>query len=256
MRDQISVVIPAYESDDLVRQALESVISQEGVEMEIIVTDDSATPRIAELTKAIARHQGAVRWIPGPRSGVAAENWNHGLSQARFPAKVVLHQDERYVDRRFLRRALDALARPGVAAAAGGVKVTGVMRASRFGLVAPLRHVPGAKALLPIVNWLGPTGAFVFLGDHRFDPTLVQFVDVEFYGRVLRHGRLAPLSGVSVASLGHHPQSITARIDSHALALAELERLTVGPAPAISPFQHAALLAVLKARKCLRRSTT
>jgi glycosyltransferase involved in cell wall biosynthesis len=249
MTHQISVVIPAYESDDLVRHALDSVIAQEDIEMEIIVSDDSTSPRVADLTATAASRHGAVRWIQGPRSGVAAENWNHGLSHARFSAKVVLHQDERYVDRRFLRRALDALARPGVAAAAGGVQVTGMTRASRFAMVAPLRHVPGAKALLPIINWLGPTGAFVFVGDHRFDTTLVQFVDVEFYGRVLRHGRLASLAGVSVASLGHHPESITARIDGHALALAELKRLTVGAAPAISPFQHAVLLATLKARR-------
>jgi glycosyltransferase involved in cell wall biosynthesis len=252
MTHQISVVIPAYESDHLVRQALDSVISQEDIEAEIIVTDDSASARIADLTAAAARRHGAVRWIAGPRSGVAAENWNHGLGHARCPAKVVLHQDERYVDRRFLRRALDALAQPGVAAAAGGVRVTGVTRASRFGLVAPLRHVPGAKSLLPVINWLGPTGAFVFRGDHRFDTAFVQLVDVEFYGRVLRHGRLAPLAGISIASLGHHPQSVTARIDGHALALAELDILARGPTPAISPFQRAVFLAALKARGRLR----
>jgi glycosyltransferase involved in cell wall biosynthesis len=248
MTDQISVIIPAYEADHLVREALNSVIAQEGVEAEIIVTDDSAGPRIADLTAAAARRHGGVRWIRGPRSGVAAENWNHGLGQARFAAKVVLHQDERYVDPRFLKRALGALARPGVAAAVGGVRVTGVMRASRFGLVAPLRHLPGARAVLPLINWLGPTGAFVFKGDHRFDPAFVQLVDVEFYGRVLRHGRLAPLSGVSVASLGHHPESISAGIDGHALALAELDLLAKGPAPAISPLQRAVFLWAQKAR--------
>jgi glycosyltransferase involved in cell wall biosynthesis len=256
MTDQISVVIPAYESDHLVRRALDSVIAQQGVEAEIIVTDDSASPRISDLTRAIAVRHGAVRWIPGPRSGVAAENWNHGLGQARYSAKVLLHQDEHYVDRWFLRRALDALARPGVAAAAGGVQVTGVTRGSRFAMVAPLRHVPGAKALLPIINWLGPTGAFVFKGDHLFDTGLVQLVDVEFYSRVLRHGRLAPLAGVSVASLGHHADSITARIDGRALAVAELERLAAGPAPAISRWRRAVFLAALKTRGLWTRAST
>jgi len=254
MTEQISVVIPAYESDHLFRQALDSVISQQGVEAEIIVTDDSASARIADLTAAATRRHGAVRWLRGPRSGVAAENWNHGLSHARFNAKVVLHQDERYVDPLFLRRALEALARPGVAAAAGGVQVTGITRASRFGMVASLRRVPGAKAVLPMINWLGPTGAFVFKGDHRFDTAFVQLVDVEFYGRVLRHGRLEPLAGVSVASLGHHPESITARIDGDALALAELEMLARGPASAISPFRRAVFRAAIKARKRLRRA--
>ncbi len=253
MTDQISVVIPAYESDHLFRQALDSVIAQEGVQADIIVTDDSVSARIADLTAAASRRHGAVRWLQGPRSGVAAENWNHGLSHALFPAKVVLHQDERYVDPQFLRRALEALAKPGVAAAAGGVQVTGVTRASRFGLIAALRRFPGAKVVLPMINWLGPTGAFVFTGDHRFDTALIQLVDVEFYGRVLRRGRLAALAGVSVASLGHHPESITARIDGDALALTELEMLARGPAPAISPFQRAVFRAALKARMRLRR---
>jgi glycosyltransferase involved in cell wall biosynthesis len=246
-------VIPAYENLDMLARCLLSVAAQRDANIEIIVTDDSESARIRDFIAAVPELVETVRYLRGPRSGNPVENWNAGLDQARAPIHLVIHQDEFLVDPIYLRRAIDALRRDGTVAARAGVCVIGVNRPSRFALAAPIAsRLWRARHLLPMINWMGPTAVFAFRAGPRFDPAMVQLVDVEFYGRVLRSGRLARLSGVSVVSLGHHQAQITARIDPTAAALKELSLLAGRSPPVISPFAHTLYASALKLRARLR----
>jgi glycosyltransferase involved in cell wall biosynthesis len=246
---EISCVIPTYERTDLVARCLTSVTAQRGIAVEIIVTDDSRSSGIRDLVAALAPFTPAVRFVEGPRTGDPIDNWNAGLEEARAPLCVLVHQDEFLVDPLYLRRATDALNRSGAAALAG-VAVIGVDRPSRFALVAPIAgRLPGARRLLPLINWIGPTAAFVFRTGPRFDPALVQLADVEFYGRVLRTGRGVRLPGVSVGSLGHHDGQISTRIDPGREALKELALLASRRPPTISGLEHAAFSVALRLRR-------
>ena len=231
----LTCVIPAFENPGLLTRCLTSVVAQEDVNLEIVVTDDSRTAAVRDLVGAFP----AVRYLQGALTGNPVDNWNRGLDQAGGDLRVVVHHDEYLVDPRYLRRATDAMADPSVAAVTGGVVVAG---ASRFALAAGVARSLGSPPwLLPAINWIGPTAAFVFRRGHRFDPGLVQLVDVEFYRRVLAAGRLASLGGVCVGSLGRHPAQITARIDSRHVALAELRGLAHRARPPISPLAYAVL---------------
>jgi hypothetical protein len=81
---------------------------------------------------------------------------------------------------------------------------------------------------------------------------LVQLADVEFYERVLEHGRLVRLSGVSVASLGHHARSITARINPSARALMELDDLARRLPERMPPWRRVLLQTIVRQRARLR----
>ena len=246
-------MIPAYESLELVAACLASVRAQADVRAEIIVSDDSAGERIRALVTPMARTDPDIRFLEGTRTGNAIDNWNHGLEAARAPVRVVIHQDESLLDRRYLRDAVDALGRPGVIAAIGPTAVSGGSRPSRHNRVAPIgRRLPAAPGFLPLINWIGPTAAFVFRGKHRFDPGLVQLVDVEFYLRVLKTGRYVVLDGERVGSRGYHDQQITARIDPIALALKELDDLAAREPPALGRLSHFAAKLAMKARRWSR----
>jgi glycosyltransferase involved in cell wall biosynthesis len=250
---EISCVIPAYESLELVSVCLASVRAQADVRAEIIVSDDSRGDRVRDLVGHGRGVGGAVRYLEGPRTGNPVDNWNLGLAAARAPLRVVIHQDETLLDPRYLRDAVDALAKPGVAAVIGPTIVSGGSRPSRHNAAAPLgRRLPAAPRFLPLINWIGPTAAFVFRGDHRFDRDLVQLVDVEFYGRVLSTGRYVVLQGGRVGSRGYHDDQITARIEPVVLALNELDRLAARRPPAIGPWTHAAARLATKARRWSR----
>ncbi len=204
-----------------------SIAAQRGVATEIVVTDDSRGPAVAERVAGLAI-PGA-RYIDGARSGNPVDNWNHGLSKARAGVCVLVHHDEFVIDPTYFRRAVDRLEDRAIAAAVGLAKVTGVNRRSRFALASRIGRAAGGPAwLLPTLNWIGPTAAFVFRRGPLFDPALVQLVDVDFYRRVLGAGRAAMLDGVCVGSLGHHAAQISASIDPRQLARAEIVRLAEG----------------------------
>jgi glycosyltransferase involved in cell wall biosynthesis len=246
-------VIPTFETLDLAARCIESVVAQQAVDLDIVVTDDSRTAAIRDLIQARPDLAARLRYRDGARTGNPVDNWNLGLDAATAPLRVLIHHDETLVDPLYLRRAVDAMTRTGAAALRAGVSVTGVERPSRFALVAPVaRRLPGARNLLPLINWIGPTAAFVFRAGWRFDPALTQLVDVEFYGRVLRSGALTSLPGISVMSLGHHGEQISARIDAEALAIRELALLAGRDPPAVSPLARAAFSAMLRAKTRLR----
>ena len=252
-KPEISCVIPAYERLDLVTRCLTSVAAQKDVGLEIIVTDDSPSSGIGEFIANMGPPPPAVRYRAGPKTGNPVDNWNAGLEQARAPLHLLIHQDEFLVDPHYLRRAIDALDRTGSAAAKAGVAVIGVNRPSRFALVAPIAgRLWGAQFLLPLINWIGPTAAFVFRAGHRFDPALIQLADVEFYGRVLETGPMVRLPGVSVGSLGHHDGQITARIDPTREALKEIALLASRTPPSISPVANVLFSAALRLRGRIR----
>ncbi|MHB8531026.1 MAG: glycosyltransferase family 2 protein [Caulobacteraceae bacterium] len=220
---EISCVIPAFENLDLLSRCLVSALTQTGVDHEVIVVDDSETSEVRAFTAALCGRYPALRYVAGPRSGNPVDNWNRGLDQAAAPIRVLAHHDEFFLTRNYLRRAVDRLEKTGAVAVASTPAVIGLSRGSRFDMAAALARALGRPAwILPSLNWIGPTAAFVFAGAHRFDAELTWLVDVDFYRRVMATGPLERLDGVCVASLGHHPSQITARIDPAAMARADL----------------------------------
>lgn len=76
----VSVIIPMKNAEPYVREALESVLRQEDVEIEVIVVEDGST----DHSEAIVRGVGdpRVRIVPGPKRGIAAA-FNAGLQEAK-----------------------------------------------------------------------------------------------------------------------------------------------------------------------------
>ena len=76
----VSVIIPMKNAARFVRAAVESVLAQADVELEIIVIDDGSSDRSAEIVRGI--DDPRVRIIPGPRKGISAA-FNAGLADAK-----------------------------------------------------------------------------------------------------------------------------------------------------------------------------
>jgi glycosyltransferase involved in cell wall biosynthesis len=76
----ISVIIPMRNAEPFVRAAIESVLAQRDVELEMIVIEDGSTDRSADVVRSIADPR--VRIIPGPQKGISAA-FNAGLAAAK-----------------------------------------------------------------------------------------------------------------------------------------------------------------------------
>ncbi len=66
MTPQVSILIPCYNAERWVAQAIESALAQSWAEKEIIVVDDGSTDRSLEVIK---RFDGRIRWESGPNHG-------------------------------------------------------------------------------------------------------------------------------------------------------------------------------------------
>lgn len=86
----ISVVIPCFNSERLVRRCIESVIDQAASVIEVIVVDDGSTDSSLEVIKEFS---SLVTWKTGPNQGACAAR-NLGLSLVRSEHVIFLDSDD------------------------------------------------------------------------------------------------------------------------------------------------------------------
>ena len=104
----VSVVMPVYNGERFLAEAIESVLAQEYRRLEIIVVDDGST----DSSAAIAGARG-VRCLRQPNRGVAAAR-NAGLAAARGTLIAFLDQDDVWLPHKLEVQVEFLAARPSV----------------------------------------------------------------------------------------------------------------------------------------------
>ncbi|MFS8117396.1 MAG: glycosyltransferase family 2 protein, partial [Microcoleus sp.] len=87
---QVSVIIPAYNGDRYIVQAVESVFAQTYTNWEIIVVDDGSTD---ETHQVLQPYLDKIRYIYQENRGVAAAR-NRGIQEAKGEFIAFLDQDD------------------------------------------------------------------------------------------------------------------------------------------------------------------
>ncbi len=80
-RDLVSIIIPVYNSKERLGECLDSVVSQDGPPLEVIVVDDCSTDGSLELLRAYEERYPFVHVYTKENEGVSAAR-NYGLSRA------------------------------------------------------------------------------------------------------------------------------------------------------------------------------
>ena len=88
----VSVVIPAYNEQDVIRRTIASVLASQYPLVEVLVVDDGSTDSTADAVREMARRNPRVVLIRQANSGKASA-LNHGLSRARGDYIVTLDAD-------------------------------------------------------------------------------------------------------------------------------------------------------------------
>jgi glycosyltransferase involved in cell wall biosynthesis len=87
---QVSVILPTYNRDWILAEAIDSVLGQRYPDLELIVVDDGSTDRTAEL---LASYGERLRHIQQPNRGVSAAR-NTGIAAARGSLIAFLDSDD------------------------------------------------------------------------------------------------------------------------------------------------------------------
>ena len=91
---QISVIMLMRNNERYVREAVQSVLDQRDVDLELVVVDDGSTDRSRTVVEQIRDHR--VRLVEGPCRGIAAAR-NTGLEAASGRFYSMCDSDDRYV---------------------------------------------------------------------------------------------------------------------------------------------------------------
>jgi glycosyltransferase involved in cell wall biosynthesis len=89
----ISVIMPAYNAESFIVEAIESVLGQTFPDFELIISDDGSRDRTLEIASAYAARDSRVHVLHGENVGVA-ENGNRCLRAAKYPWIARMDSDD------------------------------------------------------------------------------------------------------------------------------------------------------------------
>ena len=117
----VSVIIPAYNQSQLLRELVESVLAQTGCELEILVVDDCSPDDTVVVASAISP---CVRVVTGERNHGPALHRLRGYEASSGETVVFADQDDIYTDPGWFAQACGILERnPDLAFVSGQAKV-------------------------------------------------------------------------------------------------------------------------------------
>jgi glycosyltransferase involved in cell wall biosynthesis len=234
MNDPIfTVAIPSYNGARHVGEAVESILAQEGVPFELIISDDRSTDDTLDCIRRATGDRARIE-INSERLGLAG-NWNRCVALARTPFVGVFHQDDR-MHPGHLAAHLNGFG-PGTGLVASGGDV--IDDAGQP--VAPSNVEPGGldpdskrfasgqfRPELAVSNPLRCSGVSLRVDAHTavggFDPSFQYVVDWDLWARIAEKHEVAWI-GQPTVSIRWHPASETHTFKTGTTDLEETTRL-------------------------------
>lgn len=208
-----SIVLPAYNDQQLFSRTLESVRSQKDVSLEIIIMDDSDKNDDIERYVASLGDERIAYHHNVPSLG-AVPNWNSGLALANGRNVMLIHHDEALVSDTFLKRVGERLCKKDIVVANIEVhRADGKV----YGLYPKWfkKLMIACPSLFFAINAIGPCAVVAMRREamQMFDTRTRWFVDVEWYYRIMKHRNVEYMPSVVVASCHGHKGQISNNID-------------------------------------------
>ena len=103
-RPLVSVIVPSYNSEAHVVEALESVLSQTVADLEVLSVDDASQDRTRSLIEELAQRDRRVRTFAQASNGGVALARNRGLAHARGRYIAYLDSDDQWMPNKLERQ--------------------------------------------------------------------------------------------------------------------------------------------------------
>ena len=94
MSELVSIIIPVFNSEQFIDEAMESVLLQTYTNFEIIIIDDGSTDNIIEKLVKYSKNYKQVRYYTKPNRGQASAK-NYGISKSRGEFILPLDADDK-----------------------------------------------------------------------------------------------------------------------------------------------------------------
>lgn len=204
-RPLVSIVIPAYNAADYLREAIDSVLAQDYRPIELIVSDDGSTDETPDILRS---YGNAFAWDRHDNCG-QAETLNRAWAKSRGDILAYLSADDRLHPQAVRRSVEHLLGAPGTAlvycdfnlmdTASQVTRRVSSRPFERRALIGRLHCHPGPGAFFR-------RSAFERTGG--WDPSFRQVPDLEFFFRLSLEGEFAWIPEV-LADYRVHAESLT-----------------------------------------------
>lgn len=185
---KFSVVIPTCNRDELLKRAVQSVLNQKSVSLEIIVVDDSTRTDISgnNLEQYLGQYNITYIKTGGNRGGAYCRNL--GLSKARNEIIAFLDDDDKWQPDKLYKQAL-LMGNTDIALCYTGLSICKPNGSLRYSFHKPAFH-DQFKSIMK-ENFVGGTSSVVAWRSHLesiggFDVSLPALQDYDLYIRLLK----------------------------------------------------------------------
>jgi glycosyltransferase involved in cell wall biosynthesis len=137
----LSVVIPAYNVERYIGEALESVLSQVPAGAEVLVLDDESTDTTAAVAERFAPR---VRVLREPHRGIAG-TFNRGMREARGEIIASIDADDRWLPQKLERQLAVMAADPAVDVVFGYLRQFVSPEVDDTQFLVPAEAIPGIQ---------------------------------------------------------------------------------------------------------------
>jgi glycosyltransferase involved in cell wall biosynthesis len=181
----ISVVIPCFNGEKFLAQAIESCLNQTVPDFEVIVVDDASPDTCAQIAQRFANTDARVKLIRREKNGGVSEAFNTGFRAARGEIFTRLAQDDVFCPTAFAELSNCLESNPQV-----GLVYAGCMEIGEDGTPGASWSAPEPEAALLFGNRIGLCAAWrreIWERLGGFDPRFDAAEDYEYWVRIWNH---------------------------------------------------------------------
>ena len=80
---RVSVVMPVYNGEDYLAEAVDSIINQKFEDFELLIIDDGSTDRTPDIIKEFVAKDSRVRYIQNEKNLGLSQTLNKGIKEAQ-----------------------------------------------------------------------------------------------------------------------------------------------------------------------------
>lgn len=212
MRPRVTVLIPVYNREQFVDEAIRSVVGQDLADLELILVDDGSTDGTADILRAWAKRDPRIVVIPSPRNQGIPSALNLGLQHARGEYVARLDSDDIMMPGRLTAQAEVLDRDPDVVLVSCAYEIVDVA-GNHLALWRGDEPHEVMVYLLRFYNIVGGGGQVMFrLADVReeggYAVAYPSSEDYDLWVRLLRRGRIVTLPLVGMKQRDHGARSI------------------------------------------------
>lgn len=229
---KFSIIIPTYEHTELLERALQSVITQNLVDWEVIISDDSISNDVKDYVESLRDER--ISYLKHNKGVTAAENWNFGMQAAKGDYMILMHHDEAFTVSTQLQCIAQAF-ETGVQVVVSNIEIEKDGKTSkgrpRWLKKLALRN----PSLLLLCNAIGPTACMAFRQERKqpFNSQLSWLVDAEWYYRMLKGATTLFLENISIRSYHGHQGQLS--LEMNALEAFKHDQATINKTHSSEP---------------------